>query len=303
MTAPTLYVPKQKKDLLIGAADLYGWDQIKVWARSIKESGFTGDVILLAYRIQPDVIENCEKLGIEVYQIGHDSFGQAILHNSRGRDTQAHQMRFFHAWQFLNEGNNWENYTHVMITDVRDVWFQKNPQEWLTPKYGVSRLDHSFTAQSFIASSEGIKYGDEPWGADNMLNGFGPIVLETAKDWTIYNVGVVVGKSRDMMGLFLTLYNMTVGRYIPSDQSAYNILVNETMPRNFLKTQHSDGWACQCGTVLDPEKAHYVPYLVDTQPRVVNGVVLSMPYEKPFHIVHQWDRVPEIKQIVESKFL
>jgi hypothetical protein len=303
MTGPKLYVPKQKKDLLIGAADLYGWEQVKVWARSIKESGFTGNVVLLVYRVQPDVIENCEKLGIEVYQIGHDSFGRAISHNNGGRDTQAHQMRFFHAWQFLHDNNNFENYGHVIITDVRDVWFQKNPQEWLNPKYGVSRLDHSFSSQVFVESSEGIKYGNEAWGADNMLNGFGPFVLEASKDWTIYNVGVVAGKSRDMMGLFLTLYNLTVGRYIPSDQSAYNILVNQTIPRSFIRTSHADGWACQCGTVMDPQKSHYLPHLVDGQPVIRDGVVISMPYETPFHIVHQWDRVPEIKTLVESRYL
>ena len=104
-----------------------------------------------------------------------------------------------------------------------------------------------------------------------------------------------------MMGLFLTLYNMTHQRYIPSDQSAYNILVNDTVPQNFLRTSHGDDWACQCGTVADPTKPHLWPLLDDPAP-IVNNTEVVNASNVPYTIIHQYDRVPEINKIIEAKY-
>jgi hypothetical protein len=295
----TVLIPKDKPDLLIGAADLYNWSKVKVWAQSARDSGFTGEIALLTYRVDPDVVENAKQYGVDVYQIDHDPFGRPIDHNTRGRDTQAHQMRFFHAWQLLHTDNYWEKFRHVIITDVRDVYFQRNPSQWLRSKENYLSV---FTGTSMIASSEGIRYKNEAWGADNMLNGFGPLVFEAAKEWTIYNVGVVAGVSHQMMGLFLTLYNMTHQRYIPSDQSAYNILVNETMSSNFVTTTHADDWACQCGTVADPTKSHLIDKLDDPRPKIQGGVLINEA-GTPYTIIHQYDRNPTIlRDIVEAKY-
>jgi hypothetical protein len=294
----TLLVPNDKPDLLIGAADLYDWSKIKVWARSARDSGFDGEIALLTYRVAPDVVENAKNYGVDIYQIDHDPFGRPIDHNAKGRDTQAHQMRFFHAWQLLTTDDYWKKFRYVITTDVRDVYFQKNPSAWLRDRNELS----VFTGHSLVASSEGIRYKNESWGADNMLNGFGPLVYETAKEWTIYNVGVVAGLSEQMMGLFITLYNMTHQRYIPSDQSAYNILVNQTMKGNFLPTTHDDDWACQCGTVADPSKPHLWNVLDEPRPKIQSNMVINEE-GVPFTIIHQYDRNPTIlRDIVEAKY-
>lgn len=283
-----------KKDLLIGAADNYTWDQVRVWVKSSKESGFDGDVILLLYRYAAGggLVENCQRHGIDVYEISHDPFGNQINHYNGGRDTQAHQMRFFHIWQLLASEDTYKKYDNVIMTDVRDVWFQNNPQDWIKQN----------PVEYMIASSEGLKYKNEAWGAHNMINGFGNLVYNIAQEWIIYNVGVVAGKAEQIMGLCLTIYNMTVGRYIPSDQSAYNILVNGPMKMLFRKTDHSDNWACQCGTVLDPEKSSYFPVLEEDQPFIAGNKVFSKTTGTPFMMVHQWDRIPELKTMIEEKY-
>ena len=84
------------KDLLFGAADNYTWSQIKPWAQSIRDSGFDGEVVLLVYRGDTDVIAvECEALEINVLNTDSDNWGRTIDHNAGGRDTQSHQMRFF----------------------------------------------------------------------------------------------------------------------------------------------------------------------------------------------------------------
>lgn len=291
-----------KPDLLIGAADLYDWSKIRVWAESARNSGFTGEIALLTYRAESDIAENAHKLGIDVYPIGHDPFGRLIDHNIRGRNTQSHQLRFFHAWQLLATDDYWKKFRYIISTDVRDVYFQRNPSDWLT------RNQHKLSAsdgKSLVASSEGIRYKNESWGADNMMNGFGPLVYDVAQEWTIYNVGVVAGVSENVMGLFLTLYNMTHERYIPSDQSAYNILVNQTMNSNFVLTNHTNDWACQCGTVADPNKAQLLQVLDDPQPIIQTDpqIQLCNRDSQAYTIIHQYDRNPTIlRDIVEAKY-
>lgn len=295
----TLLISNDKPDLLIGAADLYDWSKIRVWAQSARDSGFTGEIALLTYRINADVLENAKKLNVDVYKIEHDPFGVVIDHNIRGRDTQSHQMRFFHAWQLLVTDDYWKKFRYVISTDVRDVYFQRNPSEWLRRHEDELSV---YTGKSLVASSEGIRYKNESWGADNMLNGFGPLVYDVAKEWTIHNVGVVAGLSEQVMGLFLTLYNMTHQRYIPSDQSAYNILVNQTMQTNFLTTTHADDWACQCGTMMDHTKQHLQKVADDPLPGL-NGYEVCNINNTPFTIVHQYDRNPSIlKNIVGAKY-
>lgn len=280
------------KVLLIGASDIYDWSKVKGWVRSVRSTGFTGDIALLTYRItQPEeFIAQCEEYNVNVFSITHDAFGNQINHTAGGRDTQSHQLRFFHAWQLLQE--NFDTYDYVIMTDVRDVIFQKNPIDFLK----------NHINQELIISSEAITFGKEAWNAENLVRGFGPFLLELSKDWTVYNVGVLAGKPSAMKNLFLTLYNSTVGRYIPSDQSAFNVMLREGLLKGrFLHTGHDSNWACQCGTTLDPEKAHYRSVLTEPIPVVKNGLVYNTNGEL-FHLVHQYDRVPELKRYIEQLY-
>lgn len=280
------------KTALIGASDIYDWSKVKGWIQSARRTGFDGDIVLLTYRITnpQEFLTNCERYNVNVFSIEHDAFGHPIQHTAGGRDTQCHQLRFFHAWQFLHD--NHDQYDNVIMTDVRDVIFQKNPQEYL----------RQHTDEDLIISSESILFGQEPWNADNMVRGFGPFFRELSMNWIVYNVGVLAGKSTTMKNLFLTIYNSTVGRYIPSDQSSFNILLREgILTDRFIHTDHSDDWACQCGTTLDPEKVHYRNLLTDPIPVIKDGIVYNTNGQ-PFYIVHQYDRVPELKRYIENLY-
>jgi hypothetical protein len=279
------------KDILIGGIDLYNWDKVKTWIKSARQSGFSGDIVLLGYRIANDILENSKNYGVDVYQINYDSFGNEIVHEGSGIPTQCHQLRFFHTWQFLVD--NHEKYNNVIITDVRDVIFQKNPSEYLNEKLS--------TECPIMISSEGILFKDEPWNLQNLVRGFGPIIADKLTPRTAHNVGVLAGKSLAMKNLCLSLYSNTVGRYIPSDQSSFNVLLYEGLLSSYVDTNHNDSWACQCGVVLDPEKSHYTPFLLEPRPVIKNGLVYNNKGEL-FHIVHQWDRVPELKSSVERRY-
>jgi hypothetical protein len=71
------------KDLIIGAADNYEWQHVRIWATSIKQSGFEGDVVLLAYRVTEELVRKCQELGIYVVQVDHDETGAPINNHIR----------------------------------------------------------------------------------------------------------------------------------------------------------------------------------------------------------------------------
>src|SRR5690606_27947890 len=120
----------QLNNLLIGAVDKYSRAQVEPWMKSIRKAGYGGDIVLISYRIGDDIRECAEEYNVHIVQVSNDHLGRLINHNVKNRDTQSHQMRLFHAWQYLSEDETWRNYDYVLFTDVRDVYFQKNPFEW-----------------------------------------------------------------------------------------------------------------------------------------------------------------------------
>jgi hypothetical protein len=281
------------KDLLFGAVDNYTWNQIKPWAQSIRDSGFDGKVVLLVYRGDVDAIATeCSELDIEVFTANYDNWGKAIDHNAGGRDTQSHQMRFFHMWHYLRDCV--DKLRYVIATDVRDVIFQRNPSEWLE--------NNIMSGWHVVAPSEGIRYDNESWGASNLQSGFGPFVWLAASHYEIFNVGTIAAPAPLMRELALFLYSMGEGRFIPNDQSSFNLLVNGGMI-SVDKVRHDDGWACQCGTMADPEKIEaFRPHLLSPEPVFdEDGYAFTSTGEK-FYLLHQWDRVPSIVGKIEARY-
>ena len=285
------------KDLLFGAADNYTWKQIKPWAQSIRDSGFDGDVTLLVYRGDAeDIAAAGSLLDINVFTAHTDMWAKPINHHAQFRDTQSHQMRFWHLVEWLND-TEIEQYRYIICTDVRDVIFQKNPSEFLRKRM----LDFRFST-GILAPSEGIRYCNEPWGADNLQKGFGPYMWERAQNYEIFNVGTIAGSARAIRDLAFTLYTMGEQRFIPNDQSGFNLLVNGYL-LNVDRVGHDEGWACQCGTMADPEKIEaFRPHLLSPEPVFDDQGYAFTSDGQMFCLLHQWDRVPSITGKIETRY-
>jgi hypothetical protein len=284
-------------DILLGAADLYNWKHVKPWAVSARESGFDGEIWLILYRDNGDVQTEAEKFGINVYKVEHDSYMAPIIHSQNGSPTQAHNLRFYHAWELLTRLDI-ENYRWGLMTDVRDVVFQRNPFEY---------IDITCENYQVLAASEGIKFKNEPWNKNNLIQGYGQNFydLNNCDEWVAYNVGVLAGDIRVLRHLFHMIFSMTEGRYYPSDQSSWNVLVEGILLIGHILPIAHDyvGWACQCGTTADPTKAYLWPHVMGACPTFRDGVAYTgNGNPRKYYILHQWDRVPELKTAIEKKY-
>jgi hypothetical protein len=289
------------KDILIGGADGYTFEQVKPWFQSAKDSGFMGEIWLIVYRMASDDIARLEQAGVKVYEVKHDPYGQPIRHAGPNTPTQAHNLRFYHAWELLTRlSYEGEHFRYTIMTDVSDVIFQTNPIIWLE-----KQMDYDFHSWNMVVSSEGIKYQDEEWGRDNLINGFGEITYDLiGKDWRIQNVGVLAGHGGYMKGLFNTIFRMTEGRFYPSDQSSFNVLLRSGMidGGEVEWATHDGWWACQLGTTMDPTKPWLWDRLQEPRPTIrPDGLVVNKG-GRPYAIVHQWNRVPELKTLITEKY-
>jgi len=278
-------------DCVIGCSTNYDWAKLKYWINSINESGFTGDKVMILMNCDKETANKVSDAGFDIIAFGQDTKNN-LVYNS---NMMVHVERFYHIYQHLKN----KDYRYVITTDVKDVIFQKNPSEWLEEWLG-----NDSASDDLVFSSESMKYKDEPWGDQNLRETFGTQIYEDFKDNTIYNVGVLAGRGYAMKDLCMNIFTSCLGRPIKiCDQSTFNFLISQ---HPYLKTskyaQSEDGWACQLGTTADPSKLEqFKPFLLEPSPKLEGDkVVTSTGIE--YTIVHQYDRVPEWRKVIEEKY-
>lgn len=291
------------KDLIIGGASNYSWNELKYWVNSIRKSGFEGDVALVGTNYTKDTIDKLTNEGVILSLFGTQQPNGDITAPSK---NAPHVERFFYLWNFLNTTS--EDYGRVIVTDTRDVIFQKNPSDW---------LDENLVLHSIVASGEGMLYKDEPWNNQNILESFGPFFHNLLKENQIYNVGVIGGDTEFVKGLLSFIFHLSVNRPIPIvDQAVYNFIMN-TPPfsRDTMFTDNDGDWSVQLATTIEAVKSGagdigqvfmdspdaYERLYMNGQPLFENGVVKNQKGEV-YTIVHQYDRVPELKTKIEQLY-
>jgi hypothetical protein len=263
-----------QKNLIIGGCTNYGINQLKPWVLSINEV----------------CDENTEK--VMVFGVGTDETrkwlidqGFLVVEMAQVPNIPVHVLRFLSIYHYLRD--TWQDYNYVITTDVKDVYFQTDPFKFLVDR-------------KLVIASEGLKYKDEPWGNENLFQAYGQYVHNEFKENEIFNVGTFGGESEYVKDMVFHIFTNGVNRPIPIvDQAVFNVLIN-TQPFKDI-VQPTVNWACELGTVMDPSKIEqFRPNLLWDEPTIKDGLVYYG--DKLFPIVHQYDRVPVLKKIVQEKY-
>lgn len=278
-------------NMIIGAIDNYKWDQIKYWCNSIEMSGFEGRKVIIGFNLDKETYQTLVQRGFEVVTPGAGNPDQGWTYKF---NQTVHLDRFIHIWAFLRQQKDVE---YVVTTDVRDIVFQLDPCKFIS--------ENSF---GLVCGTECLKYKDEAWGKENYQQTFGQFFYDLNKDAEIYNVGAFGGEFEYVKDMCLMIYQTGINRPIPiCDQAVFNFLLqHEPYKSNYeyFKADMKDGWAIHCGTVLDPGKiAGFAPNL--TERGNLEWVLPdgTMEFDAvPAVILHQYDRVPELKLRVEAKY-
>jgi len=295
------------KNLIIGGCSNYTWNELKYWVNSIKNSGFNGDVVLVGTNIKKETIDKLTSLGVKLSLYGNKTESGDV--ESKG-GLPPHVERFFYIWDYLQKTK--EKYNYVITTDTRDVIFQKDPNEW---------LENNMKFHEIVASSEGMRYKNEPWGNKNLFHAFGGYFHNIMKNNMIYNVGVIAGTQDQVKSLLLMIFQLSLGRPIQIvDQAVYNfILTIPSINKETFFTGPSDTWAINLGTTHEAVKAgsgdlgaqalsnpngmkEYLMNYEDIQPKFLDDGSVVNNIGNKYTLVHQWDRVPELKKKIEKLY-
>jgi hypothetical protein len=258
-----------KKDIVLGAVGGYQWEQIDVWALSLAKSGFQGIGAVIVYDNNETVIRNLKQIGFQVITM----------------PLRAHvfNQRFFDFSEVLTPALS--DLRYAIVTDVRDVYFQSDPTVWLEANLKKGK--------KFLAVSEGIRFKDESWNANNVTSGF-PALKHRVWEEPVYNVGVLAGEATSVADLCLAVGTIAKSSgFVPADQSGYNILLGMEPYKSVAQICASeDGFACQAGTFADPNKIEgFRPNLMEPEP-VLDGQDVKTAGGLIYPVVHQYDRVP-----------
>ena len=275
-----------QKDLIIGGCTNYGINQLKPWVLSVNECMPDAHKVMCVGNASDETRKWLSSQGFDIVDMPN-------------MNVPVHVLRFLSIYEYLRK--TWQDYRYVVTTDVKDVYFQWSPFKWMENQ---SISDDMIVNQKLVCGSEGMRYCDEPWGNENLMQAYGPYVHDLFKNNTIYNVGVLGGSSEYMKDLVFNIFTNAINRPIQiCDQAVFNVLIN-TQPYYdvmfFAGNHHA--WACQAGTMVDPSKIEsFRPFLLDAEPTFDNGVVWTANREM-YCIVHQYDRVPEWKKFVQQKY-
>lgn len=255
------------KSLLIGAVSAnYKPSDVRRWIETSR--GWDGcERILLMYNGEsnPDLANYIRQNDIRVIVPTDDVWGRENVTfepdtgkcNVQSSYTLVHNIRFYHIWKLLSE----ETFDKVLITDVRDVYFNRNP---------FPQMDD----EKLTVTSEEITYSSEAWNRDHLHYNTGIIGLTQNLDKQVYNVGVFGGPASLVRRICADVYLISAGKHYVADQTSFNYLIHSESYRDKVKF-----------TGLTDEFAVHL--------HVVNAGLVQFDYrnQSKYAVVHQWDRI------------
>lgn len=276
------------KDLIIGCSTNYDWSKLKYWINSINRSGFEGEKVLILMNCDKETVMKVHDAGFSVVGFLQDK-DQNLVYQS---ELPVHVERFLHIYDYIRKRGP---FRYVITTDVKDVIFQKNPIPFIEANLGLKNL---------MFASESMLYKHEPWGNQNLLDTYGEYLHKLYRDNEIFNVGVLAGTGDAMRDLAINIFSSCLNKPVKiCDQSTFNFMVSmEPYKSTSVYLRSESGWAAQLGTTADPTKLNqFKPFLLEETPKL-SGDVVTTSTGQPFTIVHQYDRVPEWREVLEIKY-
>ncbi|SOB59959.1 conserved protein of unknown function [Pseudodesulfovibrio profundus] len=255
--------------LILGLAAGYHYGDVAPFLRSLERVQFAGTCVLFVSETTRDT----ERMA---------AHGAVIIPMERPYDlahVSYNAYRYYLYLEYLQQAGPFE---HVMITDVRDVLFQRDPFA-----YAWGRGLHC------ALEDEEMTIGSCPFNSRWVQEHMGEEALAAVSDNTISCSGTTVGDHESMVEYLERMTN----RFLPFaggecmggfDQGVHNVLIRTDLLPDV--TLHENG-----NPILT------LGYYQGEPPLNEAGEVLNDQGEV-VHVVHQYDRKPELFRRVREQF-
>ncbi|QGY38695.1 hypothetical protein GM415_00580 [Pseudodesulfovibrio cashew] len=255
---------------IFGLAAGYHYGDVRPFLLSLEKSGYTGECVLFVSETTRDL----ERMG------GHGATLVPFERSSGLAHLPINALRYFLYLDFLRAFPG--EYGRVLITDVRDVIFQRDPLsfDW-TEGLNVTLEDRRMTL------------GACPYNSHWIRSHLGEEALQSVSHAPISCSGTTVGGHQAMLGYLEAMTSLLVPfaegeQKAGYDQGVHNYLIHTGRIPDL--TLHDNA-----GPILT------LGYTEGEPPYDSRGYVLNELGERA-HLVHQYDRKPELFKAVRQHY-
>jgi hypothetical protein len=271
-------------DYLIGTIKHCERDRIDIWVKSALKYCSAQVVLLVLDDIIPESIQELENLGVK------------LIHNPTGHQNDVNICKWERHIKVRDFLKTLDNNDVVLLTDTLDVVFQLDPFEW----YKENKQ------KDLILTSEGIIHNNEPWNMRSILEDHKEFI-EEVKHQEVINSGIIIGNPEHVSNILLYIYVATKGLNPESaDQPAMNVILQSSFIKEKIQIINSDdNFVIHCA-VAGPTDQFISWGFVDNYlygiPVLKEGQIINEKTNKPFCLVHQYNRVKEWNEVFIDKY-
>lgn len=271
-----------KKSLVIAGCQGYEYDTISPWINSLNSCGFTGDKVIIGIDASDELKKQIRSFGINCYKVKSTENKNRFIE------------RFKHLADFLKIFK--ESYEYVITTDIKDVIFQKNPEEW---------IKNNIKNYNIIASSESIKIKDENWNKYQIYAALGNEIGKSLENYEVQNIGILAGRIDSIIQISEYLYVEGLKCLNTNgDQPLFNYIIHNKLKEKTLFASLEDAWALNCGVIAcDRTENEFRNYLIHKPPYMDKNNIVKNHKDEEIYIIHQYDRNSVWRDILFNKYL
>jgi hypothetical protein len=260
--------------LVLGAAVGFDVPQVRVFVESLRATGYGGDVMLLIRWPGIGVGRYLKRRGVDVTRV----------FQTRSFTRSVHARRYAIYLDYLRP--RMARYDQLMISDVRDVVFQRNPFD------GIAGPQCHFYLESAVRT-----IGQDPTNSRWVRGCFTAAEVAALADRRISCSGITIGGTTavvaylERMAARVAAMPMRIYREIGHgyDQAIHNFLVHLDPAIDGILVENNGHIATMA---LEPREL----YALDAAARI------RAPDGRLYPICHQYDRFPDIRAAVEARY-
>jgi len=234
----------------------YNWDKSRIFVKSLRGTGYMGDIVFIEGTQDPFTLTKYNWYNVKMLQ----------WDKTKGL-TEVYLS-------YLNENKN--NYDKVLLCDMRDVVFQRNPFDFM--------LDNKLHLVS-----EDLKIKDQILNSGWLEHAYGIKVLRQIENNQVLCAGT------------------TYGGIIPLIEMVEKILRH--VPKNSQAILNYLYWTGLLRAVVDPNDGHSVVWTIGTKIdtehddfyKIKDHKITTLDDVTP-PVIHQYDRHPRIARILENYY-
>lgn len=265
-------------ELILGTAMGYNFEELKPFIFSLKNSGYKGDLCLFISKIDRKTYQKLKEYGIKMipFQEEHPFTHKLTIPNELIPDNvssgkiSVKYLRYLLYYMFLLKYGNPKS--KILLTDVRDVIFQRNP------------FDFNFNNLCSFIEDTHITIKASPFNSLRIQRHFGSVTLEKIGNNYPLCSGITFGHFSSIMDYLKKMIYLfpTVDTVGGGDQGLHNYLIYSGEIKNLKLFDHENGPVFTFGTkIINSIHINKEGFIIKS-----NGDV--------YNIIHQYDRHPEL---------